>query len=55
MNSDGSQMFISTRVNDAAQRSTACVRAISDWMSASRLKLNENGLYFVPEFTENEA
>jgi len=40
---DDSQIYISTTVDDAAlavQRFTACVTAISDWMSASRLKLN---------------
>jgi len=40
---DDSQIYISTTVNDAAQavqKFTAYVRAISDWMSASRLKLN---------------
>jgi len=40
---DDSQIYISTTVDEAAlavQRFTACVTAISDWMSASRLKLN---------------
>jgi len=40
---DVSQVYISTMINEAAravQRFTACVAAISDWMSASRLKLN---------------
>jgi len=37
------QIYISTTVNEAAlavQRFTACDKAVSDWMSASRLKLN---------------
>jgi len=40
---DDSEIYVSTMVNEAplaVQRFTACVRAISDWMSASRLKLN---------------
>ena len=40
---DDSQIYISTTVDEATlavQRFTACVTAISDWMSASRLKLN---------------
>ena len=38
-----SQIYVSTMVNEAplaVQRFTECVRAINDWMSASRLKLN---------------
>ena len=40
---DDSQIYVSTMVNEAplaVQRFTECVRAINDWMSASRLKLN---------------
>ena len=38
-----SQIYVCTTVNEAplaVQRFTACVSDISDWMSASRLKLN---------------
>jgi len=40
---DDSQIYISTTVGEealAVQRFTACVKAINDWMSSSRLKLN---------------
>jgi len=40
---DESQIYISTTVSEealAVQRFTACVKAINDWMSSSRLKLN---------------
>ena len=40
---DDSQIYVCTTVNEAplaVQRFTACVSDISDWMSASRLKLN---------------
>jgi len=40
---DDSQIYISTTVSEealAVQRFTACVKAINDWMSPSRLKLN---------------
>jgi len=40
---DDCQTYISTPISDEAfsvDRLTACVRAINNWMSASRLKLN---------------
>jgi len=40
---DDSQTYISTTVGKeapAVQRFTVCIKAINDWMSSSRLKLN---------------